>query len=85
MENQILNRAKKFAVRHSGKAVALVTATVATVGKASAMSAESISNGSSLLTAGISVAQTEPLGSIISMFAVIIGALGFIKIVRRLY
>lgn len=81
----MLKELKSYAARNSGKVAVGAGAIASTVSSASAMSASDISNGTALLNAGISVAATEPLGSIISMIAVIIGAIGFIKIVRRLY
>jgi hypothetical protein len=81
-QKDLLNRTKSFVGKHAGKVVIATTAVTAT---ASAMDAGSIANGTALLSAGINVAQTEPLGSIISMIAVIVGALAFIKIIRRFY
>lgn len=79
-----LNGARKLVVQHAGKIVAGTAVVTGAMSKtASAMSAESITNGTALINAGISVAQTEPLGTIISAVGVAFGALIFIKIVRR--
>lgn len=85
MENKTLVRAKNFAVKNSGKLVVGATALLGSAGQAVAMTAGDIQNGSAVVSAGIAVAQTEPLGSVISAIAVGIGALIFIKIIRRLY
>lgn len=85
MNNKMVQSAKKFAVKHSGKVLASGIALSGLASQAVAMDATDIANGSALLSAGIAVTQTEPLGTIISMFALVIGALGFVKIVRRFY
>jgi transglutaminase/protease-like cytokinesis protein 3 len=45
----------------------------------------SLTNGTALLSSGISVVRTEPLGSIVSLIGVLIGTFGFIKIIKRFY
>ncbi len=70
---------------HATKIALAGTAVIATVGQGAAMSSSDITNGSALIQAGISVAQTEPLGTIISAVGVAFGALIFVKIVRRFY
>jgi len=83
MEHNISKRAKNFAVRNANKIVVAGTADLASAQSGMAMDAGQISNGTALINAGISVAQTEPLGTIISAVGVAFGALIFIKIVRR--
>ncbi len=56
--------------------------TMATTGSASVTTA--VTNGSAILNGGIAIAQTEPLNWIIETIAVGIGAIFFVKIVRRL-
>ncbi len=72
-------------VQHGEKLALAGAGLLATVAGAAAMDAQDITNGTAMINAGITVAQTEPLGTIISGIAVGVGALIFIKVVRRLY
>lgn len=81
---QLVQRVKTFGVKHSGKIAAATVAVTAMVGSAMADIATEMANGTAVVQAGIAVTQTPPLGYIVDGFAVGIGALIFVRIVRRL-
>lgn len=82
-KQDLVNRTKSFVVKNSGKIVAGTAVIASMAGQASALDAGAIANGSALLTAGIAVSNTEPLGSIIALVAIAFGLTIFIKAVRR--
>lgn len=83
-KQDLINRTKTFVGKNAGKIVVGTTAIATVTSHASAMSQAEIANGSALFAAGIAVTQTEPLASIISLFAIGIGALFFIYMVKKL-
>ncbi len=82
--NTFRARVSKLLVQNSGKIAAATGAAAAVTQNAAAMDTSAINNGTALFAAGVGVAQTEPLGTIISMFAVGIAGLFFIYMVKRL-
>ena len=88
MQPKIIRKMQKIAVEHKNAlmgAAAAAGAIASQVMTAAASSpTEVATNGSAILTAGIAIAQTQPLGYIIETFAVGIGALFFVRVVRKL-